>query len=129
MLQQKLQKQESSNPKLERITQRIVTPAVNIYEMSDETLIILDMPGVDEKSVEVSYEKDILTIEGKNSYSVSEGFQSIYLEFKTGDYLRKFTVNRPVDLEKSKAIMKNGRLYLSLSKIKPNTKKIEVKTE
>ena len=84
---------------------------------------------VDEKSVEISYEKDILTIEGRNSYNVPEGFEPMYLEFKTGDYLRKFNVNKPIDLEKSKAVMKNGKLTLSLAKVKPNTKRIEVKSE
>ncbi|MBP7282661.1 MAG: Hsp20/alpha crystallin family protein [Leptospiraceae bacterium] len=129
MLQQDLQKQETAKPTIEKVTKRFVTPSVNIYETEDDTRIILDMPGVDEKSVEISYEKDILTIEGRNSYNVPEGFEPMYLEFKTGDYLRKFNVNKPIDLEKSKAVMKNGKLTLSLAKVKPNTKRIEVKSE
>lgn len=129
MLQQEMQKQETSSQTVEKVNKRYITPSVNIYESADETKIVFDMPGVDEKSVEISYEKDVLTIEGKNSYSVPEGFEGAYIGFKTGDYLRKFNVNKPVDIEKSRAIMKNGRLTLHLSKVKPNTTKIEVKAE
>ena len=129
MLQQELQKQESKNTNLDKVTRRYITPSVNIYESEEETLILFDMPGVDEKSVDISYEKDVLTVEGKNSYSVPEGFEGSYVGFKTGDYIRKFNVNKPIDLEKSKAVMKNGRLNLHLAKVKPNKTKIEVKTE
>lgn len=129
MLQQELQKQETKNQSVEKVNKRYITPAVNIYETPTDTQIILDMPGVEEKSVDISYEKDVLTIEGKNSYSIPEGFEPMYVEFKTGDYIRKFNVNKPIDLENSKAIMKNGKLTIYLAKVKPNTKKIEVKTE
>lgn len=129
MLQQELQKQETPKSTVEKVNRRFITPSVNIYESAEETKIIFDMPGVDEKSVDISYDKDVLTIEGRNSYSVPEGFEGAYIGFKTGDYLRKFNINKPVDLEKSKAVMKNGRLTLHLSKVKPNTTKIEVKTE
>ena len=129
MLKTELQTQETQNPTVEKVTKRYITPSVNIYETEEDTRIILDMPGVDEKSVDISYEKDVLTIEGRNSYQVPEGFESMYVEFKTGDYIRKFNVNKPVDLEKSKAVMKNGKLTLHLAKVKPNTKKIEVKVE
>lgn len=129
MVKQELQTQEVKNPSLEKSAKRYITPAVNIYETQEDTRIILDMPGVDEKSVDISYEKDVLTIEGRNSYQVPEGLESVYVEFKTGDYIRKFNVNKPIDLDKSKAVMKNGKLTLYLAKVKPNTKKIEVKVE
>ncbi len=129
MLQQEIQKQDTTKQSVERANKLYITPAVNIYESADETKIIFDMPGVDEKSVEVSYDKEVLIIEGRNSYFVPDGFEGAYIGFKTGDYLRKFNVNKPVDLEKSKAIMKDGRLTLHLTKLKPNTTKIEVKTE
>jgi HSP20 family molecular chaperone IbpA len=129
MLQQELQKQETPKSTVEKVNRRYITPSVNIYESAEETKIIFDMPGVDEKSVDISYDKDVLTIEGRNSYSVPEGFEGAYIGFKTGDYLRKFNINKPIDLEKSKAVIKNGRLTLHLSKVKPNTTKIEVKTE
>jgi HSP20 family protein len=129
MLQQEIQKQEIQNTSPEKVNKRYITPAVNIYETEEDTRIVLDMPGVDEKSVEISYDKDILTIEGRNSYTVPEGFESVYVEFKTGDYIRKFNINKPIDLEKSKAVIKNGKLTLHLAKVKPNTRKIEVKSE
>lgn len=129
MLQQELEKKETQRPEIEKVNKRYITPAVNIYESAEETKIIFDMPGVDEKSVDISYDKEMLIVEGRNSYSVPEGLEGTYIGFKTGDYLRKFNVNKPIDLDKSKAVMKNGRLTLQLAKIKPNATKIEVKTE
>lgn len=129
MLQQELQKQENNTNSVEKMQRRFITPAVNIYESLDETKIVFDMPGVDEKSVDISYDRDVLTVEGRNSYTIPEGFEGKYVGFKTGDYLRKFNVNKPIDIEKSRAVMKNGRLTLHLAKVKPNTTKIEVKTE
>jgi HSP20 family protein len=129
MLQQELEKQETKKTEVERLNRRYITPAVNIYESAEETKIVFDMPGVDEKSVDISYDKEVLVVEGRSSYSVPDGFEGSYIGFKTGDYLRKFNVNKPIDLDKSKAVMKNGRLTLQLAKIKPNTTKIEVKAE
>jgi HSP20 family protein len=126
---QEYQNQENKNSVLEKEQRRFLTPSANVYETEEETRIILHMPGVDENSVDISYDKEILSIEGKNSYQIPEGFESIHLEFKTGDYLRKFSIRKPIDFENSKAVMKNGKLTLSLSKIKPIRKRIEVKSE
>lgn len=125
MLQQP-SKQEVNKSNSENRNCYSITPDVNIFENTEETQIVLDIPGVDEKSVDISYEKDILTIEGKNSNTIPEGYESMGLEFKTGDYIRKFRINKPMDLENSKAVIKNGRLTLLLPKVLPITRKIRV---
>lgn len=106
-----------------------LTPAVDIYETKESTILVLDIPGVEEGSVDVSIEKDILTVSGKSKLQINEKYKPTYSEFRIGDYQRKFTINRTIDVQKSSAIVKNGRLKLTLPKLESTTKKIQVKSE
>jgi HSP20 family protein len=101
---------------------------VNIYEQPSETILVVDLPGVDEIGVDISFEKDTLVIQGEPSYTVPEGYKTLNKEFLLGKFVRKFTVNKPIDIEKVTAVIKNGRVTLKLPYILPNSKKIEVKT-
>ncbi len=101
---------------------------VNIYEQPTETILVVDLPGVDEKGVDISFEKDTLVIQGEPSYTVPEGYKTVHKEFRLGKFVRKFTVNKPIDIEKVTAVIKNGRVTLKLPFTLPNSKKIEVKT-
>jgi HSP20 family molecular chaperone IbpA len=104
------------------------SPTVNIYEQASEAILVVDLPGVDENEVDVSFEKDTLIIKGNPTYSVPEGYKIVHKEFLLGQYVRKFSVNKPIDLEKVSAVIKNGRMTLKLPYTIPNSKKIEVKT-
>jgi HSP20 family molecular chaperone IbpA len=104
------------------------SPPVNIYEQASETILVVDLPGVDEKGVDISFEKDTLIIKGDPTYAVPEGYKIVHKEFLLGQYVRKFTVNKPIDIEKVSAVIKNGRVTLKLPYTIPNSKKIEVKT-
>jgi HSP20 family molecular chaperone IbpA len=50
-------------------TSRVYMPRVDIYEQDDETVLVADMPGVDEKSVDITLEKNVLTIKAATSKS------------------------------------------------------------
>jgi HSP20 family protein len=105
-----------------------LTPLVNILEGNDSTLLILEMPGVEESTVDISIEKDVLQIKGKPTLVIPTGYKQLHLEFLQGEYLRKFTINRPIDFDRIEAKIKNGRLTISLPKVQPNLKKIEINT-
>ena len=61
-----LQKKEAPVPeRVERTRARtIFSPQVDIVEKKEEIVVTADMPGVDEKSVDINLEKNILTIFG-----------------------------------------------------------------
>ena len=62
---QEAQKQEVVETDAERIRARkAFVPRADIYETGDEIVIIADMPGVDENSVDITLEKNVLTING-----------------------------------------------------------------
>jgi HSP20 family molecular chaperone IbpA len=119
-------KPEVSQSKKEKIYLR---PLANINESVEEIQLIIDMPGVDEKSLNINLEDEILSITGEAADFNNEGYRPLYIEFKTGIYQRKFQIQKPIDFENSKAVIKNGRLTLILKKLKPEVKKINIATE
>lgn len=103
-------------------------PRVDIYEAKDALFLIADMPGVDENSVDVELEKNILTIAGRVNIDETKEKSLVYSEYETGDYERTFTLSDEIDREKIHATVKDGVLHLELpkaEKVKP--KKIAVK--
>ncbi len=89
-----------------------------------------DIPGADEKTVDVTLEKSVLTIRGTIVPQEFEGRSIAYAEYDVGDYERSFTVSDEVDRDRIEAVVKNGVLKLVLHKIpQVEAKKITVRTE
>ena len=95
---------------------RVYVPRVDIYESADDIVIVADMPGVDESSVDVALEKNVLTINGQVEPEQPENYRLAYAEFEAGDYSRSFTLSNRIDQENIKAAVKNGVLRLWLPK-------------
>lgn len=115
----------------ERIRQgRIYSPNVDIIERKDHIVIIVDIPGVDDKSVDITLEKNVLSIYGKVDADIPENHRLYLSEYGIGDYQRVFTLSDEVDRERIQATVNNGVLKLILPKAEiPKTKKIPVKTD
>jgi len=102
-------------------------PRVDIYENKESLFLIADMPGVDEKTVDIELEKNILTITGRAENGRIKDAAMMYSEYEIGDYERVFTLSDEIDREKIVATVKNGVLRLELpkaEKVKP--KKIAI---
>jgi len=103
-------------------------PRVDIYETDDAVHVIADMPGVDEKSVDITLEKNVLSIYGEVNPDKPENYSLAYAEYEMGDYERKFTLSDEIDREKIEASVKDGVLRLVLPKAGPaKTRRIPVK--
>lgn len=109
---------------------KVFTPEVDIIERKDNIVVIADMPGVDEKSVEVTLEKNILTIYGTVEPEIPEKHRLGLAEYGVGDYQRSFTLSDEVDRERIQARVKSGVLKLILPKAEAaKTRKISVLAE
>jgi len=109
---------------------KVYVPKVDIYETGDSMVLIADMPGVDESSVDLTLEKNILTITGAVAPSSMEGYSLAYTEYDTGDYQRAFTISEEMDRDRIEATVKNGVLKIVLYKAKESkAKKINIKAE
>ena len=127
-----LQKQQAQNPlETERTRNRkVYVPKVDIYETKDAMVLIADMPGVDNQSVDITLEKNVLTITGNVESTSYEGKTLAYAEYDTGDYQRAFTISDEVDQDRIEAMVENGVLRLTLPKVeKAKIKKIAIKAE
>ena len=127
--QQELEKKEATMPEGVEHTRacHVFAPNVDILEAGEEILLAVDMPGVDAKSVDITIEKNVLTIHGSVDLDIPEKFKLAREEYCTGDYERKFTISQEVDSEGIKASVKDGVLRVTLPKSdKAKTKKIAV---
>jgi len=115
----------------ERISpRRVFLPRCDIYETENEIVIVADMPGVDEKSIDITLEKNVLTMVGRVEPEEPSKHCLAYAEYETGDYERVFTLSDEVDRDGISASTKNGVLRLVLPKAGPaKSRKIAVKTE
>ena len=113
----------------ERTRDRLAfVPRADIYETDEAIVVIADMPGVDENSLDITLEKGVLTLNGVVEPEAPEGYQLAYAEYRVGDYVRSFSLSDEIDQESIEATLKDGVLRLTLPKItEARTKKIAVK--
>jgi HSP20 family molecular chaperone IbpA len=95
---------------------RSYVPKVDIAESSDALWLWADMPGVDERSVHVSLEKGILSIEGNVSLEEYQSLTPVYTEYNVGNFVRTFRLSDDIDTEAIQAKMTQGVLQLKLPK-------------
>jgi HSP20 family protein len=96
-----------------RTGERFISPAVDIYETEDGLTLVADVPGLSEKSLSISIDQGILTIEGEAAAGIGD-FQ--YREFAMSGYWRQFQLPETLDAEKARAEVKHGVLTLHLPK-------------
>jgi HSP20 family protein len=110
------------------IPARMFVPAADIYEAENDLTIILEMPGVEKKNVNIDVADGVLSVEGRIDLAKYQGLQPLYTEYNIGHYARSFRLSSKIDQNKIAAEMKDGVLSLKLPKIeeaKPRT--IQVK--
>ena len=107
---------------------RYFVPEVDIFESAEGLRLWADMPGVDEKDVQVTLQNGMLTIEGMVSMNPYRNLVPLYTEYNVGNYYRQFMVNEDIDPAKIQASIRNGVLEVSLPKAETaRPRRIEVK--
>lgn len=103
-------------------------PRTDIYEMDDKIVIVADMPGADKDSIDITLEKNILTINATIDPHVPQGYTLQAAEYEVGDFHRTFRLSNEVDRNKIEAVVKDGVLRLYLTKAsEAQARKIGVK--
>ena len=111
-------------------SRKVFLPKVDIYETGDSIVLIADMPGVDENHVDMTLEKNVLTIAGTVVPPAFPGYSAAYAEYDVGDYQRAFTLSDEVDRDRIDARVRNGVLRVTLHKAEPvKARKIAIKAE
>ncbi|MEN8184557.1 MAG: Hsp20/alpha crystallin family protein [Myxococcota bacterium] len=91
-------------------------PDVDIVERETGFVVTADLPGVDEKHVNVSLEKGVLTLEGRLAAPPPPGWTLVHAEYRPGGYRREFALSERIDPAGIRASMRDGVLELQLPK-------------
>jgi HSP20 family molecular chaperone IbpA len=109
---------------------RLFIPRVDIYETKDAIYLSADIPGADMDSIDITLEKNILTIEARVTTEKPVDYDLTYAEYGIGDFQRRFTLSNEIDHDGIVAKVKDGVLNLTLPKIGPaQAKRISVTAE
>jgi HSP20 family protein len=102
-------------------------PAVDIYEDGNKVVLKLDVPGINEKDLDIRVENDTLTVKGERKFESEEKEQNFHrIERRYGTFFRAFTLPPTVDTENIKASVHAGVLKLELQK-KPEAQPKQIK--
>lgn len=106
-------------------------PSLDVAETEKEITVTADLPGMDEKDINVELDEDTLVIQGEKKEEHEEKDKHYHrVERRSGSFKRVIPLATPVDGEKVKASFKKGVLKVSLPKVEPEVKKakkIEIK--
>ena len=115
---------------VERATDRVVyTPATDILEKYDEYVLSADMPGATLETIDVTFDKQVLTIRGTCEALEHEGFCLSLSDFEFGDFERAFELSEPVEVDEIKASFKDGVLKVTLPKVVQAKKRVAVENQ
>ena len=109
------------------------SPVSDVIESKDEIVIKTELPGIDEKNVDVQIESGVLTIKGeRNAEKETEEKGYRRVERSYGSFLRTFALPPSVEPERVSASFTNGLLEVHLPKkedAKPRSIKVDVKKQ
>jgi HSP20 family protein len=107
------------------------SPAVDVAETDKAYEITAELPGLDEKNIEVKFADGVLTIKGEKQEEKEEKKKDYYLSERSfGSFQRSFQVPEGVEADKIEASFKKGVLTVTLPKsadAQKAAKKITVK--
>lgn len=94
----------------------VFRPDADILERAEEYQVLVDLPGVDEGSVQVRFDKDVLRIEANPAGRPDPDWTPRHLEYQPGGYAREFRIADGIDVDAIQASLRNGVLALRLPK-------------
>ena len=114
---------ESDNP----LTTASFVPAVDIYEDAKKVMLKLEVPGMEEKDLDIRVENNTLTVKGERKFEKDEKEENFHrIERRYGSFYRSFTLPSTVDTDNVQASYNAGILKLDLNK-KPEAQPKQIK--
>src|ERR1700745_1400346 len=92
------------------LTTASLVPAVDIYADSKKVVLTLEVPGIEEKDLDIRVENNTLTVKGERKFEKEEKEENFHrIERRYGTFYRAFTVTTTVETEKFDPKYENGR--------------------
>jgi HSP20 family molecular chaperone IbpA len=110
-----IQEQELVDDGVERTREcRCFIPRADIYDVNENIIVMLDMPGINENAIEIVLEKNILNVKGYAQTKDRGDYSMVIAEYEPGDFERSFRVSDGIDRDKIEANYQDGVLRLTL---------------
>jgi HSP20 family protein len=108
-------------------------PPVDVYEDEHDITLKIEVPGIDEKDIDVRIENNTLTVHGERKFEKEEKEENFRrVERQYGSFTRSFTLPNTIDAEHVQAHYDKGILKVQLAKkaeAKPKQIKVNVGSE
>jgi HSP20 family protein len=115
------------------LTTSSFAPAVDVYEDEHKVTLKIEVPGIDEKDIDVRVENNTLTVHGERKIEKEEKEENYRrVERQYGSFTRTFTLPQTVDTESVSANYDKGVLKIALPKkaeAKPKQIKVSIGSE
>ncbi len=112
------------------MTSGAFVPPVDIYEDQHGIQLKLEVPGIDEKDLDIKVENNVLTVSGERKLEKEQKEENFHrIERRYGSFTRSFTLPNTVDTEHITADYNSGVLNIHLSKreeAKPKQIKVSI---
>ena len=109
----------------------LAAPAVDVTEDDKAYKITAELPGLEQKNIDITISGDMLTLKGEKRYEKEEKDKNRYMSERAyGSFQRSFTLPEGIDRDKIAADLSRGVLTVTLPKTEQaqkQQKKIEVK--
>jgi len=114
----------------ESLTQGSFVPPVDVYEDEHSIQLKMEVPGIDEKDIDIRLENNIMTVKGERQFNQETKEENYHrIERRYGSFSRTFTLPNAVNPEDVKAQYDKGVLTIRLGKraeAKPKQIKVSV---
>ncbi len=95
----------------------VFSPAIDIFETEKEITLLADMPGVKADKLSIDLKENVLSLSGEVEPPEGPNEVDLLREYRTGKYLREFSLAQVIDQGKIEARLKDGVLTLRLPKV------------
>src|SRR5437879_10100542 len=101
----------------ELLTSGTFVPPVDVYEDEHNITLKLEVPGIEEKDLDIRLENNTLTVRGERNFEKEEKEENFHrVERRYGSFARSFTLPNSVDSDNAQANYENGILKIKLAK-------------
>ena len=110
-------------------TARVLAPRALVTQEDEAYVLAIEVPGADESSVELTVEDGVLTVVGRPLDAIPDGYRAVHVERGLGVWKGRYRLPEGVDTDEIAATVSAGVLKVTLPKLEPSTKRIEVRSE
>ncbi len=92
---------------------RSVIP-MDAYRHGDQLIVHFDLPGIDPASIDVTVEKNVLTVTAQRNHATQEGDEALVSERFSGQFSRQLFLGEALNADHTQASYENGVLTVTI---------------